>query len=288
MDTQFTEIRKTLRSSWKAAWGGEETFPKLEAAMNAALNAIVKLGEEKSQLQSSGRLSVKGLRDEVRAMARSNTVGPLHRAAHAVEAVKADMAQRRKICETPNVRPEDTAGTVLRGEMRAWLRTLGPGQLVATLLDEEADGRLVLAALEAPPGMSGLTAQMQAQVRERNVARTHGPELQKLEQLEDACTLVEAAITTSLYQLRQEADFPENNLAEFDIWMDSATTEIERALEDKSQTKAPNGSGDISPSAPTAALQAFTDEIDRIFAGALPKLYPNHPVNQTKNGGAVD
>ena len=245
--------------------------------MHGALNAVAKLEAERAAMVAAGHFSNKGIRDEARKFALAHTIAPLHSASKTVEDVRAHIARARAQLGTPPSDPGDATGQ-LRGEMRAWLRTLGPGQVMATLLDEKVDRRLILAVLEAPAGMSGLTGEMLEEVRKQTTTRIHGPEMERLEQLEEAAALLEAAVTTSLYQLRQETDFSENHMIEFDKWMEAATANME------AEPVHPSIAANQPAAASTGHGSGFNieEELDKIWAEHFPELYPDHPVNRGK------
>jgi hypothetical protein len=106
----------------------------------------------------------------------------------------------------------------------------------------------------------------------------HGPELVRLRELEEAAELTNSAVDIGLYQLRQEADFPENSPSAFDAWMREGTGEIERG-------SASGSSGGEKPISATTsetvdAGPSVQEIVDEVFARALPQLYPDHPVNR--------
>jgi hypothetical protein len=95
-------------------------------------------------------------------------------------------------------------------------------QAFQMLTNENVDQRLLLAALEVPPAMAGMTDQMRGHVQDHILKQKHGRELSRFEQLGEGIEVVRAAIDTALYQLRQETGFGEKQDGHFDVWMKAA------------------------------------------------------------------
>lgn len=275
MSTRFTEIQKSLRGRWRPEWSKNSTFSRAEGALNGALHAVNGLCAKNDALKSSGRYSPQGLRDEIRMFAQKETVPELRRAAHAVEVSQTEIRNKRASLVLPKSDPNDISGAILRGEMRNWLRTLPQAEAVRFLTDDNVDDRLLTAALEVPPAIVGLTDQVRGHIEAHLLNQRHSAELDRLQEFEEVIGVANAAIGVSLYQLRRETDFGENETAQFDAWMQAASIEIDRQLANatsKIHAASPAPGGDFN--------RDIRDIVDEVFAKALPELYPDHPVNR--------
>jgi hypothetical protein len=223
MLSRFQQIVKTfLNDRWRPVWSSDPALNGLESAMRDSLNSVAQLSLKKEELKNSGRFSNAGLTEETRLLARTSAVPALRKATEAVDAANADIERQRNALVVSAPDPLDMAGALLRSEMRAWLKSLPTAQAMQMLMDDNADERLVMAALETPPAMAGLTDQTRGMLQNHILMTKHCQELARLEQIKSAAEVVNAAVGTSLYQLRQEIDFAENQLAQFDEWMKAA------------------------------------------------------------------
>jgi hypothetical protein len=226
--TRFSEMARSIQAGWKPEWRGP-AFDTMRQIMSRSLNTVIGLEASAHVWRNQGRLTSKGLQDEIRAYAKQHVLPDLKQSADELAAARADIATRRAQLAIPTPDPADTAGMALRGEMRTWLRSLPSGERLAALLSENADERLLQAALEVPPGMAGLTEQTRGEVQATIVERKYQAPLAEIEQMGEAANTAGAAIETSLYQLRREASFDENQPGVFDLWMEEASKSGEAA-----------------------------------------------------------
>lgn len=269
MNTRFNEITKTLHTRWKPEWSKEVTLISVARAFNTSLAAVEALMGKTAEMRATGKFSEQGLRDEIRNAAMADTVPALKRASEAVERVRQDLAGQKARLAIPAPDVTNAAQAIVRSEMRQWLRTLPQSQAVQMLLSDTVDDRMLQAAFEAPPIMSGLTDEMRDTVQKRVVERKFGPELARVGALEEAVDVAQSAVGVALYQLRQEAEFGASDDRAFDAWMGEATSAAEAAEEAKPLD---------------AVLGEMRDDVDEIFARAFPNIYPNHPVNNSIRG----
>jgi hypothetical protein len=280
MNTRYSEITKSLQGRWKSSWS-DAAFSQLRTAFDTSLNAVAALTDKASSLSATGKYSPTGLADEIKGIAKDSTIPVLRRAAYAVDKTKLATKNKRNTLALPKADPSDFSGAVLRAEMRTWLKSLPLAEVLGHLLNDNVDQRLLLAALEVPPAMTGLTAETRGHVVEHVLTQQHGPELARLNELDDAAEVANAAVGVALFQLRREVGFSENNASGFDAWMAAASVEIDReiALE--------GGSGDRTILAAASSSSGDSDFgrqieaiFDEAFARALPGMYPDHPVNK--------
>src|SRR5438309_8087766 len=123
MSTRYTEITKSLRGKWKSSWSGN-SFSQLRTALDESLNVVGKLCGEAANLRSLGKYSTEGLNDEIRKVAKTDSLAVLRRAALAVEKAQQATRAKRDTLAVPEADPQDTSSAVLRTEMRTWLKSL--------------------------------------------------------------------------------------------------------------------------------------------------------------------
>lgn len=265
-ETRFSEFSKALEGRWQPEWHQDRALAPVGKAMHDALNAITALMAQKVTLKSSGRYSNSGLHDKVRAIAARETVPLLKKAASVVESARNEWRGRRSTIALPKPDPANLTEALLRSEMRTWLRGMRSTQAAQFLMAEEADERLLHAVLEAPSPMSGITQELRNAVEEHSIKRKYGNQLAHMEVQQEGLTLAGSAVDIALYQLRQETQFSDE--VTFDKWMRSVSPEE-------------------VPIAKTAEIDVNAIDtnigkiVDEAFARALPKLYPDHEVNQS-------
>ena len=265
MNTRFVEMKKSMQARWKPEWSKELSLMPVAKAFNTSLSAVEALMSKSADMRATGKFSQQGLTDEIRGAAQAATVPVLRRASEAVERARNDLKQRRAALAVPKPDPTNVAEAIMRGEMRTWLRGLPQTQAVQALLNDAVDDRMLQAAFEAPAIMSGLTDQDRDMVQTRLVERRFGPELERVNELEEAVTVANSAVEIALYQLRQEAQFGAGDDRAFDAWMGKATEAAEVADRSKPVEE---------------EVSEMHAHLDEVFAVAFPTLYPDHPVNR--------
>jgi hypothetical protein len=222
LKTRFGQFQKIYLDRWQPGWSQKPELAALEQPLRSSLHAVEKLMSRAEELRASGKYSAQGLRDETRTLARRDTLPTLSMAQAAVELASQALAADRAKMTIPQADPADVAGAVRRGEMRSWFRTMGAAKAMQYLLSDDADDVMILAVMEGPAALSGLTEEMRGQVQGRFIEARHSGELARLEEMEEVITLTSAAIETARYQLRQEIGFAENEMPQFEAWAKSA------------------------------------------------------------------
>jgi hypothetical protein len=271
----FVEIRKQLESRWRPNWC-QGAFAKLHVGFREAIQATTKMLELNQSLKEQGRLSSAGLREEMRNFAQDSTVPILHRAAITIESSK-EYRDQKRLSLTPKADSKDVVAALLRIEMRSWLRNMDAGEQMTRLLSPQVSQDLLLAALEVPPEMAGLTSQMRDQIQNHLLAHQHGAELGHLDELTEAISTTAAALDVALMELRSAIGFDDNQSVAFDEWMKTVTAKIKSEQRAKQSIETENDS-QLSPDGFEASISSKMDEI---WARAFPQLYPDHPVNRT-------
>lgn len=269
MTSTFLDARKAVEERWNPGWKGDFLYGRMQARMHASLNAVADLLGDAETKRKSGKYTKQGLADEVRAFAKTKTAPVLIEARKEVEYVRGEVRRRKSKLVRPTPDPGDVTGAILRSEMRTWMRSRPMHETIALLLAENADERLLEAALEVPPQMAGLTAEVKADVESHLLQQRHSDQLSRIDELAQAAELLSAAVEIGLYQLRQEAGFGENDTTAFDSWMQQASAAANCTETHEAQQRSADHSTDW-----------IRETIDEEFAKAFPTLYPDHPVNQ--------
>ena len=95
-----------------------------------------------------------------------------------------------------------------------FLRGLNLSERMGLLL-QDPDETLLAAALEGPPALSGLTAEMRADVEQAYVRKHHAPKLRAMEDAQEALDVVGAAAEIAVMEVRNHVGM---TLDEFDRW----------------------------------------------------------------------
>ena len=268
-EKRFSEIHDELRKRWRTEWLDNSSLAPLANAFNSVLTSVNELTAKSDEMRAAGKFSASGLADEVREIAKKETVPTLKRAADSIAKAHLILNQRRANLSLPKTDPSNLAEAVLRSEMRTWLRSLPDTRAMQMLCGDGVDERLLLAALEAPPAMSGLTSKMRETLEANLIERKHGASLAQLSDDEEAIQVAGAALKISLYHVRKEVEFKQPGA--FDKWMAAITVELDQP--------APQDSVQIRP-APKLNMDFIDKAFDEAFARGFPTVYPDHPVNR--------
>lgn len=171
---------------------------------------------KRQEIAKNPNLSPAGAADEFRKFLGARVVPEMRRARSIVETGFANLAQSHAKLGGPNIDPTDTLAAGHRKEAREYLRSLGHGERAALLLGN-ADPLLLQAALEVPSALSGLTPELRADVEKSYATRVHGPELARLEERNEALTVISSTLTILGMEIRKDAGLASDH--EFESWL---------------------------------------------------------------------
>lgn len=254
-------LREALESRWQPHWAARPSFRRATRAfeqVRGAWEAVDAAGALRDKLTNEGRLSAKGIEETMRANLESGVVGRLRRAQHEVEKVRAEIAATRAGMGIPKPDKTDAAGAILRSEYRAFLRQVGMVEAAKLLTDPNADPALLEAAWEVPAPMIGLDESMRELLRTAILERTHSAEIEILDDLTEAATIVDGAVTSGLQDIAGLAGFRNNTDKGFEAWVSAATREIDREIE--AEAKRSPGLTPIDLKATADAIREMTNE----------------------------
>lgn len=212
----FTQARKIYEDGWKPGWSRNPAVSKLEMHFKATLRTADQVLNEAMALKKAGKLSEKGYQEAIREFALKHAVPAIKDVGEAIKAAEAELAAQRAKLAAPASDPNDFAAAARRTEIRSWFLHMGRLKSLAVLSGDDVDPVLAQAVLDAPPQLSGLTKIDHEDIRTNLARLMHGKEFAQIEEGEGALEVARAALSTSLYHLRQEVQFERDDLPQFD------------------------------------------------------------------------
>ncbi len=269
--TIAAQMEQAIRARWKERWSTTDArFSMTAGCMNSALDASAKLKTKSSGLRESGKFSAAGLAAELEQFASAETAPAYRKAGHILTRVRNEIASRRKGLTIPAADPTDLAAALFRQEARAWMRSMPMPKALQHLFRENADGRLIQAALEAPAEMSGLTAEVQSTLADHVLSERCAGELNQLDELSEAVEVANAALTHGLHQLRVELGFDEGR--RFDTWMAATCAATDREYAPPREVPIP--AAPLQPIKTKEQLDADIDKaVDDVLRAKFPELF---------------
>src|SRR5262245_36773674 len=123
----------------------------------------------KAEIEAPRTLNAHGVSEALRNKLSKTVVPELARIHRVVAERKAALVVERGALATPKIDASDAVANSLRWEARTYLRGLDPSARMLLLMQNPPDPIFLAAALQGPPELSGLTAQMRADVEQAYV-----------------------------------------------------------------------------------------------------------------------
>lgn len=205
-----------LRQRWRVDWQTGRLNP-LTGAFGTALRIAESLPRVREDAGRSGELSRKGIAARVREAA-ARDVRALKGAREEADRVRALLLRERAGLGLPAVDRKDAAGAIERMEARAFLRSLELGERVKLAME---DRWFAEAALSAPPALSGFDAKTLDTLRTRMVEAASPDAVAAIEEMEEALSLADAALSLAESVIAEEAD-ARSDPGAFKAWRESA------------------------------------------------------------------
>ena len=209
---------ENLRARFKPEWKTRIDLAGLHPMLENALSFIAAPQAMKAEIEGPGTLNARGVLEALRNKLGRSVVPELGRILRVVNERKAALKQERAALTMPKIDPNDVSKTLLRQEARVFLRGLDLGERMGLLL-QDPDETLLAAALEGPPELSGLTAQMRADVEQAYVKAHHAQTLRAMEDRQEALDVVGAAAEIAIMEVRNHVGMEPY---EFDQWFATA------------------------------------------------------------------
>lgn len=204
-------------------------FQPIKTAMEAALDARDAVRAEHAKIAADTRLTGEGRRDATRAFVADKPALAVRLARASAERVRGKLKAAREKLAPPKPDKTDLAAAVMRSELRGMLRAMTASARIAAVLSPNADDMLLQSVLDAPNVATGIDQETRERVYAAAVERAHPGELAKIQEVEDALELLDAAVGVAVEDMRSAAGFPDKRaLAEF---LDASTKERAPAIE---------------------------------------------------------
>ncbi|MBR1212061.1 hypothetical protein [Bradyrhizobium sp. JYMT SZCCT0180] len=182
-----TYVRGARVGAW--CWDSERngTLKKLENEVyDASLAASDAFQARKKELESSGRYTTAGIREELKKFHAALVAPVLEKAKAELQAANEALAARRSSIKPGTAEPKFSE--VQKAEARAILRTMPHKQAVSILAGSDADPLFVEAVLEAKAHMVAISPALRAELERGALQKRHGPEIEELTEIESALT----------------------------------------------------------------------------------------------------
>jgi hypothetical protein len=213
-------IRDVLLGRWKPQFDDVPRLKPVRAALNAALKEHDDVRERVGKIGQNKNLSPLGRLDEVRASILKATAPIIHRSRAVAKSTRDDLATWRTRLLPPKPDPKDAAGAAMRAEMRSYVRGLSLSARTAYFVQNDPDGALIQAVLEAPSFLSGISEELRTRMVDAYVNRTHPKDLAQIAQAEEAIELLDAATGVTFNAAKTASEFPSDQM--FSDFVDKA------------------------------------------------------------------
>lgn len=207
--------RYVLDFDWAAAQRQQSLaiWPQLAAAY-VALNKAAEDGRAKaSALKNDPNYTPVGRANQMKNWLLGDGLAPVKAARGAMKAAQAEIDATRAKMTGAAIDKSDVAGAVLRTDLRAWFRGLDPAARTARLVMKDIPQDLKLAILEAPPELSGVSAEQKAAVERDEIEARHPDEVAKLDLISQAMLALESAERAALMTFTDEVGVSRHDIA---------------------------------------------------------------------------
>jgi hypothetical protein len=190
-----------------------ERLPKdseLRTLAESAFSTVDAFRKKIGEIKSDKRFSAEGHREKI---AEAANTGPLIYFAELRKQVASErrsLDERKSHFELPKHSRDDVVGAMDRAEIRAWLRSLPPGERVKAACSVPD---IALAVIHSPPELSGLLGDSHDRAKTFLLEHLHGDELAALRIETEALENVTAALDIAEMQLRNEFEPPKKGNA---------------------------------------------------------------------------
>jgi hypothetical protein len=216
----------TLRARFRPEWKTRPDLAGIETMLENALSFIAAPKVMKDRIAKVGTLNALGIAQAMRRELSKDVVPELRRIRRVVSERKEATKHERAALAKPTIDATDLAAALLRQEMRTYLRDLSLAERM-NVLSNNPDPIMLVAALEAPAVLSGLTAETRAHVEEAYVQAKHAKTLRVMDDREEALTVVDVAAQFAVAEVFANVRLEAH---EFDGWFATADgTEGRRA-----------------------------------------------------------
>jgi hypothetical protein len=183
------------------------------ADITRALDASAAFGIKAAAIKSDKDLSIEGRTNKSKAQARA-ALRDVRDAAAGLADAKTRLQVLLDSIKPAPVDRGDLAAALIRSELRNSLKGMSIGERAALLLGEKADPEFQDAFLEAPAMLSGVEANMAAQVREQRLETLHPEASFQVEDLTREIEEAEAGFALARQDIQQSSGLDERAFSE--------------------------------------------------------------------------
>jgi hypothetical protein len=152
-----------------------------------------------------GNLTPKGRTAAMRDWLRAEGAAALRQGVAALKTADDRRAAIRTKMAGAAIDKADVAGAMLRGEVRAWLRSLDPSKRTAMTLVDGLDPSIALAITEAPPELSGVTPEQRERLQTAALVALNPEAATELAEVESALEAVQSAMRAAKKTIQSAA-----------------------------------------------------------------------------------
>lgn len=216
------DIVEALRSRFRPEWKTRADTAGLDRMFETALSFIEAPKLKHAALVKTGNLSARGLGEALRHDLGKDVVPELRRMRRDINARQEALKEERAGLAKPKVDASDLAAAMRRQELRTYFRGLESAERMKILL-ECPEANSLVAVLEMPPALSGLTAEMRTHAEQAFVEANHGPTLKAMDDRQEALDQVSAAVDVATMEVRNYVGLEGQT---FDQWFSPADVNV--------------------------------------------------------------
>jgi signal transduction histidine kinase len=180
---------------WPAAQKRFSTplWPTMAAAY-AAMNSATDAARERAEsLSRDPNFTPTGRKSQMRAWLDAEGLAALKKGRAALAEAEREIEAARARMTGAAIDKSDVAGAMLRSEIRTWLRNMKPAERTARMTMGDLPREAVLAIIEAPAELSGVTVAQKDRLEATAVRALHPEEADLIATIEEAAEAVASA-----------------------------------------------------------------------------------------------
>jgi hypothetical protein len=202
----------------KFSWD-ENAAPEFKAAKSAymaAISAVDGVRSKRQKLIETKKYTPEGIKQKLGRIAVDDEVISVRKAAVSAENLRKAIAARKSKLTLPPIDRTDLVAEMQRAELRAQLRpklaSMTASQQKIYFMQNKSP-TLLAAVLNADPSLSGIHESAYHELKQNEVEKLHGDEIEEIEQIEQAVKTAEIALSAAREKVREEIGL---NKQEFD------------------------------------------------------------------------
>ncbi|MBB4272336.1 hypothetical protein [Rhizobium mongolense] len=209
-DSKFPGKDRSDKGKWIGPWmpqwrdqGDTGPFTTLQKLYGEIQGAPERIRTKRAELEKSGKYTPAGIKEMLKQVAINETVPDIRRAAaQQVRKFRREIDGRRAAFKPFEHDPADIVGEMRRQEVRRWLLTLEPDERTKAVR-HASDPFIVEAAISVPVEITGLLPSTRDHLSQLLVEQRYGPEMEGLNELDEAVKTVERAVDGARDDVRE-------------------------------------------------------------------------------------